>query len=157
MTPNCSDYICVLCVLGDNETPFCLCKVKKLVSLNGTPGARVQWWESSTLGDPAQDYLKDPWHCNATNMDGMHMHKYDFLPQSDFQLQVRMVKWRKPQNFRKAMPVQGNARGVERMKIHADDYRRVKGAADQMRIHPPRAAPVAAQVTSASQASSSSS
>lgn len=78
------------------------------------------------------------------------MRKYDFLPKSDFQLQVRMVKWRKPQNFRKTMPVQGNAWGVERMKIHADDHKRVKGAAAQMRIHPP------APVSSVSQASSSS-
>ena len=108
-----------------------MCKIKKLVYGDGDnvkhpTGARVQWWESSTRDEDPQAWLTDPWHCNADMMDGARLDRYDFLPASDFQAKVKMVKWRKPGGFRKTLRTIGNARGIVRLKLKSTEVNKVK-------------------------------
>jgi hypothetical protein len=102
------------------------------LNADGVEGARVQWWELSTQCSPGKDWFKDPWHCNANNMPGTPLDKYDWLFRTDFQDEVNMVKWIRPRDWSKSLGVHGqNGRdyGIERKKIHARDVKKVQNHA----------------------------
>ena len=126
--------------LDDRTTPFCLCKVKKVAEKDGEKGAYVQWWDLSTIDDPNHDWFLDPYHCNATTMDGKPHLSYPWMPLTDFQDHVEMKKFKLSKNYKKKLSVRDGTNpmdtGVKRFKIAHKDVQKIKTHAMRMKsIH----------------------
>jgi hypothetical protein len=87
------------------ESPFCLCKIKKVLQKDGVDGAYVQWWEISTEPED-RDYVEDPWHMNAIDARRHRILDHDWLPRTDFQEQVKMVAMTNYNTFKKKLLVE---------------------------------------------------
>ena len=109
------------------EVPFLLCRIKFVEERDGVLGGRVQWWDISTQpGD--RDYVTDPYHCNGHCPDGTRRTDLDFLPQTDFQDYVKMVK-HQPNQCTKELIIDrssSSSRGIERKRIHNHDRKKVR-------------------------------
>ena len=109
------------------EVPFLLCRIKFVEERDGVLGGRVQWWDISTQpGD--RDYVTDPYHCNGHCPDGTRRKDLDFLPQTDFQDYVKMVK-HQPNQCTKELIIDrssSSSRGIERKRIHNHDRKKVR-------------------------------